>query len=144
MMEQPCGLGINHHHLHFMDEEEEVQRHWRAWWSPASRKSQGQELNGNRSDPRVHALNHRPCYLFCFRSLQKREIEPAESVIHNECRLSTKTYWILHYVMRINTPLMSLVFFHVSFEIVSVMFPGGDWTHEILMCFDVILFTSEN
>lgn len=40
---------------------------------------------------------------------------------------------------------MSLVFFfHVPFETASVLFTGGDWTHEILMCFDVILFTSKN
>lgn len=40
---------------------------------------------------------------------------------------------------------MNFVFFvPVSFEIVSVVFTGGDQTHEILMCLDVILFKNKN
>lgn len=35
-------------------------------------------------------------------------------------------------------------FFRVSFAIVSAVFTGGDRTHKILMCSDVILFQSKN
>lgn len=37
-----------------------------------------------------------------------------------------------------------LFLFRVSFAIVSVVFTGGDRTHKILMCSDVILFKSKN